>query len=336
MADVATNLKQLAEGRFDQDIWPAEQKLFEAAASGEDADCTEFEEKDRIIRADRLSWLCTNPEAAAQATHRGLSIIGADIAGNLDLRWAKISFPIVTFHCFFSGAIDLSNSQIAFLNLGGSSVSHLKANETHFGGSVHLHNEFNAWGGVDLVGAKIGGDLDCSGGQFIGNRRVPALDANGVEVEGSVVLRNGFNAWGGVYLLAAKIGGNLDCSGSQFIGKDPDPALYANTAEVKGSVYLRDAFKADGEVNFMGAKIAGELDCSGGQFVSSEIPALTPSLNANRAKIEDNVSLRDGFKAEGGVNLGGAKIGWGSRLFGRAVYWESQVGACPRRCWRQN
>jgi hypothetical protein len=49
-------LLELAETRFDQDIWPAEEKLFASTANGKDADCTGLPEKDRFIRGNRLSW----------------------------------------------------------------------------------------------------------------------------------------------------------------------------------------------------------------------------------------------------------------------------------------
>ena len=73
MADAATSLKplRLAANRFDN-ISPAEEKLLDAAANGKDADCTNLPEENRTIRAEVLSWLCTDREASAQVTHRGL------------------------------------------------------------------------------------------------------------------------------------------------------------------------------------------------------------------------------------------------------------------------
>src|SRR5271166_2504661 len=103
-------LPELAANRFGQDIWPAEEKLLEAAANGKDADCTSILEKDRIVRGDRLSWLCTNQDASAHVTYRGISIIGAQIEGELDLAWGKISFPLRTRQCFFKESIILQNS----------------------------------------------------------------------------------------------------------------------------------------------------------------------------------------------------------------------------------
>src|SRR4029077_17248755 len=129
MADAATSLKllQLAANHFNQDIWPAEQRLFEAAASGDDADCTDLPVKDRFIRADRLAWLCTNPEASSQVTHRGLLIIGAEIDGSVDVESGRILFPLRTRRCVFREAIVLRNSHLVSLHLEETSVKDLIA-----------------------------------------------------------------------------------------------------------------------------------------------------------------------------------------------------------------
>jgi hypothetical protein len=69
---------------------------------------------------------------------------------------------------------------------------------------------------VALAAAKIDGQLDCSGGQFIGNDEVDALDANAAEVEQGVFLNHGFTAVGQVRLINARIDGNLELDGGHF------------------------------------------------------------------------------------------------------------------------
>jgi hypothetical protein len=90
MADPAakSTLIELARNRFGS-ISTAEEKLFEAALGGSAADCGDLPDKDRIIRGDGLSWLCADPEASAQVNYRGVSIIGAEIVGSVNLEWAK-------------------------------------------------------------------------------------------------------------------------------------------------------------------------------------------------------------------------------------------------------
>jgi hypothetical protein len=301
-ADVTpgTSITQLVANRFGK-LSLAEEKLVDAAANGETADCTGLSGDDKNIRGDLFSWLCTNPQTRGQLTYHGVEVVGAVIEKDLNLAWAKIEFPIVAWNCIFRNAINLNNSHVGLLSLAGSSIKELNADTAHFEGSVHLRNGFRTEGGVNLGNARIDGDLDCSGGQFSGS----GLNANGAEVQGYVLLRNGFKAGGGVDLGGTRIDRNLDCSGGEFMGNDEVPALNANGAEVKGHVLLRDGFKAEGGVDLRVSKIDGFLDCRGGQFVGT---SKNPALNAYSMDVKGSVSLNDGFKAGGGVVLINAVI----------------------------
>jgi len=152
MADTTRpKLLELAKRRFDT-LSPAEQKLFDAAPDGKEADCTNLSETDRVIQEDRLVWLCTSPDASAQVTPRGTIVVGAEIDGKVDLEWAKISLPIRAKNCVFRDAIVLNYDygQVAFLSLGGSTVIQLEANGTQFGESVLLRSGFQAQSPVNL------------------------------------------------------------------------------------------------------------------------------------------------------------------------------------------
>src|SRR5258707_61177 len=324
-------LTQLVTNRFGK-LSLAEERLIDAAANGETADCTGLSGDDKNIRGDLLSWLCTNPQATAQLTYHGVGVVGAVIEKEFNLEWAKIEFPIRAWNCVFRDAFNLNNSHMSFLSLAGSSVKELDANTAHFEGSVHLRNGFKAEGGVDLVTARIDGNLECGGGRFFGTGENLALNANSVEVKGIVLLNNGFKAEGGVDLTSAAIEGNFECNGGQFIGNDKAVALSGNGAEVKHNVFLRDGFKAEGGVNLQGAKIHGTLECGCGQFIGKDkVPAFDAravgidgnldcsgtqfvgsdkmlALNGNDAEVKGYVFLKNGFKAVGGVDLGGARI----------------------------
>jgi hypothetical protein len=300
---MSVDILQLAASHFHQDIGPAEQRLFETAASGKDADCTNLGERDRIIRADRLSWLCTNREAYPQVTHRGLSIIGAQIEKKVDLEWATISFPITASKCIFKDGIILNHGHFFFFGLLDGSVSCLEAKSSHFEEGVVL-NHIKAEGGVDLEGAKIEGNLEIHGGEFIGNDQVLALNANAIQVKGSVYLRNGFKTKGQANFVAAKIGGNFDCEGAEFVSNGEISALKANSAKIEGSVFWREV-RAEGGANLVAAKIEGYLDCDGGDFIGKDE---TLALDVNGIEVKKNVSLNNG-KFHGGADVVTAKIG---------------------------
>ena len=132
--------------------------------------------------------------------------------------------------------------------VSSSEILALDGNKAKIEGDIFLTGGFRARGGVSLTYARIEGNFQCSGGQFIGNDKVPALDASGAEVKQHVFLNDKFKTEGQVNLVRAKIEGNLQCSGGQFIGNDKVPALHASGAEVKQDVLLDDNFKAEGQV----------------------------------------------------------------------------------------
>jgi hypothetical protein len=272
-------LPQLVANRFCK-LSLAEEKLVNAAANGETADCRDLCGCDKDVRGELLSWLCTNPQATAQVTYRGIAVVGAEFVKEVDLKWAKISFPIAALNCLFRETIDLSHSQVAFLTLEGSSLKDLNAQGAHFESDLYLREGLKAEGGVVLLGAKIDGVLDCAGGQFIGKGKAPALYGNSVEVKGSVLLGNDFQSRGEVDLAAAKINGSLDCVGGQFIANGKESAFFARNIVVKGSVLLRNGV-AKGGIDLLRARINGNLECDGSQFVAEgETPALRGCLKS--------------------------------------------------------
>jgi hypothetical protein len=260
MADIPAKSKllELAKSRFDE-ISPAERKLFETTAAGKKADCSGLSEKDRVVRGDCLVWLCTNPDASAEVTYRGISIGGAEIKGRVDLEWARISFPLVAWKCVFNDEIILSRSQLRFLNLQGSSVRQLEANRTEFEGSVLLRFGFKTQGPVNLGDSTIGGSLDCDGGEFLGNEKTPALSANGATIHGRVFMRRGFKAMGEVNLVGATMGRTLECDGGQFFGIGKSLAINADTAKIDGAVYFRGGASVEGEARFAFSSVAGSF-----------------------------------------------------------------------------
>ena len=310
------DLEALAQARFPE-LSQAELKLLRAAPKGEVAWCGPSAKDDdpandpakadewgpeREIRADLIRWLCVDRDAASAIDPTGIQIHAASVTGALDLSFVSVPFPLGLSRCRLTDDADLTSTDLPALGLAGCRVLSVTADGANVKGSVFLRNGFSAEGEVRLLGAQIGGDLDCSGG---GCRKPGgnSLSADQADVKGSIFLRDGFIAEGEVRLLGAQIGGNLDCSRGAF--KNPDEkALNADRAGVKGNVFLRGEFRSLGEVRLLGAQIEGDLDCRGGTFKNPGKNA----LSADGARIEGAVSLRDGFNAEGEVRLLGVQI----------------------------
>ena len=158
-----------------------------------------------------------------------------------------------------------------FQNAGGDALSCDRLKVT---GGVFLNDHvkadgfkerFKADGAVRLLGATIGGNLECGGGMFW-NAGGNALSCNRLKVTGNVSLNNNFEAHGAVRLLSATIGGNLSCRGGTFWNAGGN-ALSCNRLKVTGNVSLNNNFEAHGAVRLLGATIGGNLACIGGCFV---------------------------------------------------------------------
>ena len=185
---------------------------------------------------------------------------------------------------------------------------------------MYLRGGFTATGSGDdgavrLLGAHIGGSLDCAGAK-LRNDSGPALVADGLQVDQSMFLRGGFTATGSggdgaVRLVGAHIGGQLDCTGAE-LRNDSGPALVADGLQVGQGMFLRGGFTATGAAPARSACSAptsaaarlhrGELRNDSG-----------PALNADGLQVGQGMSS-GGFTATGGgdgvaVNLTGARVG---------------------------
>lgn len=229
---------------------------------------------------------------------------GAEIGGSLDCGGGKFQSPAI------AGLAETGTS----LQAEGAKVAR----------DVLFRNGFAAEGGVRLLGAHIGGNLDCDGGKFQ-NPAKPgavssgmALNAGGVNVGRSVFLRRGFAAEGQVRLYGARIGGNLEFDGGQIQnpakpGADGSGiAIEAANVNVTGQALLRSGFVAEGSVSLYAAQIGGSLDCSSGKFLNpaaADVAGSGTALNAENATVAGDILLRGGFTANGEVWLYGAEVG---------------------------
>ena len=131
----------------------------------------------------------------------GVSLIGAQIGSVLDCSNATFNNP---------SKRDVPGSGMA-----------LSADGINAKSSVLLRGT-KANGTVSLLGAQIGGDLDCSGGIFKGSPvdgvqgSGPALQGQRMNVKDAVFLAEGFSANGEVILEAVAVGGPLFCQGGNF------------------------------------------------------------------------------------------------------------------------
>jgi hypothetical protein len=226
------------------------------------------------------------------------------------------------------GVIRLTDAHIGgTLNLNGAELisTHgpaLAADRVQVAGSVFLREEFTAAsasrdGVIRLLGARIGGALECDGAQLTGTNG-PALVADVMQVGGSVILRGGFTATsvgalGVIRLPGARIGAALDLSGAELIGTN-GPALSAEGTQVDGSVVVHQGrFTVTGDgglgvIRLTGARIGGQLILDRAELTGTNGSA----LHADRLQVDTSVFLRGQFSIDAGehavIRLYGAQI----------------------------
>ncbi|MGK5740225.1 hypothetical protein [Micromonospora sp. URMC 103] len=231
-----------------------------------------------------------------------------------------------------AGAVRLAASRVGTLDCRGarlesSSGPALDADGLQAEQSVFLHDGFTATstsarGTVRLLGARIGGQLNC-GGARLANTAGPALNGDNLQVSQGVLLWRGFTATsageqGTIRLLNAHVG-SLDCGGARLTNT-VGPAFEADGSTVDGDAALNDGFTATsaselGTVGLAGARIAGLLACDGARLEN----VTGPALDVNGVQVAQDVLLDDGFTATSAGDqvvlvLAGARIGGTLRL----------------------
>ncbi len=292
-------------------LLPAEEKLRQRAARGEDCEVDDFNGKrpekvtdDNTVRAAFLRYMILGGCEKSPIHTRGINLNGAFVmcrkdgalGKGLDLEASNIDHDVGLFDCYVDGSIFLLGGSVKGLYLNGSYVDEVNADGLQTKGNVFLHKGFKASGEVRFMGAKLGGDLDCVDGMFEGQEI--SLQCDGLETKGAVFLNEGFKASGEVRFLNAKLGGDLTCRNGQF-----SSGLDAQNAHVDKNVWLDDSFVANKTVAFRNATIGGNLHCEGGTFADPNIAFI-----ANRAKIDGNVDFGKA-KAAGTIALTGTEIG---------------------------
>jgi hypothetical protein len=275
-----------------------ERRVLAEAPAGEVVDLDDLSDNQRVLSPDVIRRLCVGLEAK-DVDPRGIRIKRARIVEPLDLSFCTVPHPLRFEMTTFDWML-LTEAQLPALWMEGCSLPGLEANSVRIDDLVLRFSEVSD--GVWLIGARIAGQLDCSGATLT-NQSGDALVANGAEINGGVFLRDGFSATGAVRLGGAKIS-QLDCSRATLTNEGGE-ALSVDAAEINRSVFLRDGFSALGAVRLPAVKIGGHLDCSRATLTNEGGDA----LYADVAEINGGVFLRDGFSATGAVRLRGARIG---------------------------
>lgn len=312
-----------------------------------------FAATNRVVSADFVRGILTTPALVGLVHPNGIRITNITVEGDLHLQSITIAFPLFITDSEFTGGVILTDADTRSTSFAGSRCAYISAQRVKVHGSLSLTKSrclssiratrtgrlFEAKG-VNLEGAEIFGDLDCSGGSFEDrddSEDGRALNMRSVTVHGAVRLsqvekndRHPFTVAGQVLAVGMTVHGDFDCTNGR-IANPLRHAISLDRSTIGGSVFFRNGFRAHGQVRLLGTTINSNLDCSGGTFLNSR----DATLVARNAVIDKNVYLsgslhgteEDGeaassFETNGPMILDSARVG-GDLIIGRCD--ENQV-----------
>jgi hypothetical protein len=214
-------------------LTPVEESLVEHVCQGEPLDLAKGQVideaamrswgDDRTCRATVIRDILRGRLAPDPDPH-GLRLRGARISGQLDLDNLSTDVNLDLCDCLLEDGVFARDARLASVSLAGCRTGPIAQRDrppldaTRLTCSVLIltgariigHAERGA---VDLIGARIGGSLDCAGAE-LRNDSGPALSADSLQVDQALHLTDGFTATGSgadvaVDLTGTRVGGTL-------------------------------------------------------------------------------------------------------------------------------
>ena len=297
--DRADRLIEIAKQRFDSNLLPAELKVLHESASSDDPQIPGASQQRLPVRPEFLRWLSTDKEAADSIDPKGIRVVSATIAGQLDLSFCRIPSMLVFRHCTFQGLLLLLHTELRGLGIYTSSASEgIVAHGAVLHGPLFLSDGFQSSGPVDFHSARIEGSIQCSRALLTSGH---PLSFEGADVRGDIFLTNGFQSSGEVRLLGAKIDGDFSCEGASFNAIAGGRALSLDRTHIRGNVFFTNC-NSSATLSLPEVQIGGQLNCR-----AATLGAPDTALVLDGATIKGGADMQD-LKSSGELRLVGADI----------------------------
>jgi hypothetical protein len=249
----------------------------------------DIDEKGTSIFADGLT------------TTGSLFVRGKDtaLAGGIRLRGAKVGGQLNLLHGAHIGATTDGHS--------------LDADRLTTTGGLFVDGEGTALdGGIRLLGATLGGQLNLQRGAHIGATTTGySLNADNLTTTGDLFVHGEGTALdGGIRLVGARVGGVLVVQDRAHIGATTDRrSLDADRLTTTGGLYVQGEGTAlDGGIRLVGATLGGQLNLQHGAHIGATTDG--HSLDADRLTTTSSLFVHgEGTTLHGGIRLTGAKVG---------------------------
>jgi hypothetical protein len=270
-----------------ENLSEAEKKLIDCAARGEMCVLGESVPAaptiENLVRPELIRFLALGGDEDAPVHEKGVQLKGAWIGAGpdedpreLDFDGARLTTRLALWSCNFPSRLTFRDARAISLSFEGSVFHGMFADRLKLDGGLFLRR-VHSKGTVRLLGAEIGGNLDCTGGGFQGgpsrNNNQAAIACDGAKIGGNVFLdeyvhlttapRCSFHAIGEVRLRGVTISHDLSCVGAGF-DNPRGKALICDGARVGGGLFFRNGLSAKGIISFAHASagtLADDLTC---------------------------------------------------------------------------
>lgn len=196
----------------------AEKKLVEACRVGDVAIIGTGERPagktpGNTIRLDFFRFLALGGDRSTPVHERGVRTKGAWIDGGLDLESCACPFSLLIENSTVNGDVIAHGAVFKLLSLSGSKIENFTGDRLRLTENLFLGEGFEVAGEVRLLGARIGGDLDCTEGSFE-PKEGNALFCDRAVITGALFFRKLTQVSGQVSLAACEVATLVDDAAS--------------------------------------------------------------------------------------------------------------------------
>lgn len=162
--------------------------------------------RDAGVRGELLRFLLLGGVPAEAGRLQVLWLVGARVAGPLEVEYADVATPVELEQCVFDRPLSFFGSHLRRLGLEGSRMPSLTISNARFDASVRL---------VGCRAGEVGAGLaEINGSLLMDGARVAALDGISLRVGSDVLAGSGFACGGELRLDGAAVGGVVRCEGA--------------------------------------------------------------------------------------------------------------------------
>jgi len=260
----------------------------------------------RSVRPEVIRRLLIHAPQVVSGGLGRVSISDANVVGALDLRGLRLDYALAFENSRFC-SLELADMRVVSLDIAGGSAREITAGRLEVSHDLVIGKGFSC-GGLHLMSATIGGDLNLGGAQLCHQPKRSSLNFDGARIGARVYLRksNGhdFVATGRVSGQNARVEAGILCNDAEFRSH-----LILTRCQVRGEVSLKDATVC-GELQMSAMAISSDLKLEGTTVAGAE-------ANFSRAQIGGSfvwktaTDDRDGCDtARLTVNLTQARMGY--------------------------